>query len=484
VAGTATVADDVDDVLVSEFGYRPALRRRLSGWSAFGIAFSTISITSGIFLNFQFGFAELGPAQLWAWPVAAAGQLLVALVVADLAGRMPLAGANYQWSRRLIGPGYGWTVGALGVMYGVVGLPGIALLAGSPLLQYALRLDGANARTTLAIAIGFVSVAYLVNLVSVQLAARVNNVAVVCEVAGTVVVAAVLVILWAAHAKPSAHGVGFLTSSSHPPGQAFWYAAVLASLTGVYTIVGFESAADMGEETVGARRAVPRAIVGSVVTAAVLGFLVLAGFTLAVPDSGQSVSAGGLPAIFQYWLGVDAARAVVGVVVFAMFGLTVAGGAANARLLFALGRDGQLPASTALAAVRGRRGTPVAALAASWALCVAVMLYGYASGHAFTTLVAATALVPFLVYLLTVAAYLARRRALAGAGGGVRLGRFRGPVAWAALVWVVAAALALALPAESRDADYYVAGGLALAGAWWLVRSLSTGRRRPAVEEV
>jgi amino acid transporter len=482
VAGTATEAAGADDALVSEFGYRPALRRRLSGWSAFGIAFSTISITSGIFLNFQFGFAELGPAQLWAWPVAAAGQLLVAVVVADLAARMPLAGANYQWSRRLIGPGYGWTVGALGVMYGVVGLPGIALLAASPLLQYSLGMHGTDARTTLALAIGFVSGGYLVNIVNVQLAARVNNVAVVCEIVGTAVVAAVLVILWAAHSKPSTHGVGFLTSARHPTGQAFWYAAVLASLTGIYTIVGFESAADMGEETARARRAVPRAIVGSVGVAGVLGFLVLAGFTLAVPDGGSSVAAGGLPAVFQYWLGVDVSRSVVGVVVFAMFGLTVAGGAANARLLFALGRDNQLPGSTALASVRGRRGAPVTALAASWALCVGVMLYGYASGHAFGTLVAATALVPFLVYLLTVIAYLARRRGLAATGSGVRLGRFRGAVAWAALVWVIAAVLALTLPAQSRDADYYVLGGLTLAGLWWLARSLPAGRNRPAVD--
>jgi len=468
--------DDRDDAVVAGFGYRPTLRRRLSGWSSFGLAFSTISITSGLFVNFQAGFAELGPAHVWTWPVAAAGQLLVALVVADLARRVPLAGATYQWGRRLMGRTYGWFVGALGVMYVVVGLPGIALLAAAPLLRYSLGIDSGGARVTLAIALAFVTIGFLANLAGVQFAARVNNVAVWCEIAGTAVVAGVLVVLLAGHAKPAGHSLSVLTSAAHPPGHPYWYAAVLAGLTGVYTLVGFESAAELAEETVEPDRAVPRAVLTALAVSAVMGFLVLIAFTLAVPGDGTLLAQGGLPAVFAYWFGDVATRLVIGLVVLAMFGVMVAGGAAGARLLFAMGRDGVLP--TGLAKTTRTGGTPLPALAVCWVLSVGVLWYGYASGDAFGTLVAATALVPFLVYLLIIVAAL-RSGADGTDGTESTASRLRRAVPWAALLWVVVAVLALALPERSREADYYVLGGLVLATLWWarLAATASSERR-------
>ena len=200
---------------------------------------------------------------------------------------------------RLVGPTYGWFVGALGVLYGAVGLPGIMLLAASPLLEYVLGIDNPSGRTTLLFALLLLTVAYLVNVISVQLAARVNNVAVFTEVIGTVVVAVVLFALWGTDAKPSGHGIGFLGTAQHPAGQSWWYSVLLASLIGIYTIVGFESAADMAEEAVDARRAVPRAMIGSVVVSAVLGLVVLIGFTLAIP-AGPTFEEGGLPGVFEY----------------------------------------------------------------------------------------------------------------------------------------------------------------------------------------
>jgi len=463
--------DDRDDAVVAGFGYRPTLRRRLSGWSSFGLAFSTISITSGLFVNFQAGFAELGAAHVWTWPVAAAGQLLVALVVAGLARRVPLAGATYQWGRRLMGQTYGWFVGALGVMYVVVGLPGIALLAAAPLLRYSLGIDTGGARVTLLIALAFVTIGFLANLAGVQFAARVNNVAVWCEIAGTAVVAGVLAVLLAGHAKPAGHSLSALTSATHPPGHPYWYAAVLAALTGVYTLVGFESAAELAEETVEPDRTIPRAVLTALVGSAVLGFGVLIVFTLAVPGDGTLLAQGGLPAVFAYWLGDVATRLVIGLVVVAMFGVMVAGGAAGARLLFAMGRDGVLP--TGLASTTRAGGTPVPALGACWVLSVGVLWYGYASGDAFGTLVAATALVPFLVYLLIIVA------ALRSGGDDPDSSPWRRAVPWAALVWVIAAILALALPDRSREADYYVLGGLLLATLWWarLAATASSERR-------
>ena len=466
MARTTAPATEAEAQVVNEFGYRQELRRALGLFSVFSVAFSIISITTGIFLNFSFGITELGPASIWTWPVVAAGQLVVALVLSELATRIPLAGANYQWGARLVGPTYGWFVGALGVMYGAVGLPGIMFLAAAPLTEYVVGDDTPSQRLTLFIALLILTVAYLTNIVSVQVAARVNNVAVFTEVIGTVVLAVVLFVLWVAGYKHTGHGIGYLGHHTHLAGQPYWYAIVLASLLGIYTIVGFESAADMSEEAVDARRSVPRAMIGSVAASAVLGMVALVGFTIAIPSE-KVFAAGGLPAVFQFWIGSGLARTFVGIVVFSMFALTVIGAAANARLLFAMARDNMLPASGLLRRVHPTTRTPVPALVVSYLVCVGVLLFGYNSGNAFGTLVGATALVPYLVYLLTVVAYGLRRRRLERLEGAFHLGRWAVPAFAVSLVWLVAAILALSLPQEFHKADYYVLGGLGLAVLWW-----------------
>jgi L-asparagine transporter-like permease len=111
----------------------------------------------------------------------------------------------------------------------------------------------------------------------------------------------------------------------------------------------------------------------------------------------------------------------------------------------------------------------VPALVASLVVCLVLLVYGTADGNAFAVLVGATALVPYLVYLLTLGGYLARRRALVEAGeGGFRLGAAALPVAGLALLWLVAVVAALTLPEAFRSADYVVIGALALAGIWYV----------------
>ena len=47
----------------------------------------------------------------WTWPIVIGGQLLVALVFAELASHFPVAGSVYQWSKRLSNRTLGWFTG-------------------------------------------------------------------------------------------------------------------------------------------------------------------------------------------------------------------------------------------------------------------------------------------------------------------------------------------------------------------------------------
>jgi len=459
------------------FGYASQFPRVLRRFALFAVAFSIVSITTGIFLNYSYGLTQMGPAAVWLWPVAAIGQLLVVLVLAELAGHFPLAGANYQWSARLVGSRFGYLVGALGVLYGAVGLPGIALLGLAPLAATVLGLDAgaqtpADGRLLLFIAVLALVIAYLINIVRVQLAARVNNVAVFAEIIGTVVLSVVVFVLWvrgAADTPDGGHGLAFLSTTV--AGAFFPDALVGGALVGIFTLVGFEAAADMAEEAVDARRTVPRAMILSVVVSGVLGWAALIGFTVAIPDL-ATVSASPVPlaAIAEYWLGPVPTKVFLAIVVFSMFALVVVAAASNSRLIFAMARDGMLPFSHVLRRVNARTSTPVPALVTSLVVCLVLLAYGTADGNAFAVLVGATALVPYLVYVLTLGGYLARRRSIVDAGdGGFRLGAAALPVAGLAMLWLVAVIAALTLPEAFRSADYVVLGALALAGLWYVV---------------
>src|SRR5262249_10926887 len=79
-----------------------------------------------------------------------------------------------------------------------------------------------------------------------------------------------------------------LTSRGVAAGKADYFAVggglMLAMIMGLATLVGFDAAANLAEEAKDPYRSVPRAVVGSVLAAGVLGLLFLIALTVAIPD--------------------------------------------------------------------------------------------------------------------------------------------------------------------------------------------------------
>src|ERR1700753_631991 len=98
------------------FGYKQELDRSLGKFSSFAAGFSYISILTGVFQLFGFGFAFGGPAVWWSWLVVLGGQMCVALCFAELAGQFPLAGSVYQWSKRIGSDITSWVAGRVPII--------------------------------------------------------------------------------------------------------------------------------------------------------------------------------------------------------------------------------------------------------------------------------------------------------------------------------------------------------------------------------
>src|SRR5450759_2033605 len=118
-------AGDSDEL--AGFGYKQELDRSLGSFSSFAAGFSYISILTGVFELFGFGFLNAGPPVWWTWLLVFTGQMLVALCFAELAGQYPLAGSVYQWSKRVAGDFASWMTGWIYVVRSIVTVAAVAV---------------------------------------------------------------------------------------------------------------------------------------------------------------------------------------------------------------------------------------------------------------------------------------------------------------------------------------------------------------------
>lgn len=466
-------------------GYRPELRRTLGGFAVFAISFAFISVAVGVFATYGEVLATAGPVGIWLWIIAAVGQTLIALVVAQFAARIALSGSSYQWASRLANPRVGWLFGWLSFWYlaiAVVAMDNaLARQALMPLLGMAE--DESVARV---ITVAVLVVQAVLVIASTRLLGLFTSGAVAVELA----IVAILVVALAVVMVVTGSGhLGNLGSAGIAAGAPDYWAigggVMAAMVMGLTTLVGFDSAANLAEEAKDPFRSVPRAIVGSVVAAAVVGLAFLIVLTLAIEDV-AAVSRDGSPvaAIIRDQLGSVAERILLVCIVFAMFGAGMVVMAACARQVFAMARDGRFPAHRLMRRVNPRTQTPVPATLLILGVGVVLMLA--LPGSALIELIIASTILPALIYGGIVFLYLVVRKRLERKVGGFSLGRFEFPIAIAALIWVVFALFVLVTPDDATVPTLIVLGLIAAGAlyfAWMMVRNREVLDSEPGVDE-
>src|SRR5262249_51160510 len=155
------------------------------------------------------------------------------------------------------------------------------------------------------------------------------------------------------------------------------------------------------EETLDAGRAAPRGMLSSVLSSAVVGWILLLGVTLAIRDL---PAAAGAPNPFSFIiegaLGPLLGRVVMIVIVVAMWFCGLASVTSNSRMLFALARDGGVPGARRVAGVDPRHQTPHVAV---WC-CVAVAFLLAVWGRAYSVIVSISTIGLYGSYALPIIA--------------------------------------------------------------------------------
>jgi amino acid transporter len=418
-----------DEQVLERFGYRQELRRSLGYFSSFALSFSVICMTSGLFADYGDGLRAGGPAFIWSWLIVGAGQFLVALVFAALAREIPLSGYAYQWTRSLAGDRLAFWAGWIMIVQFITGMAGVAYALASYLVPF-LGFANSNGNVVIGTVVTLV-VAALINHYGIRLASLVNDVSVIAEILGSVVMGAVL--LGIALIRKT-HHISFLFTHPHQSSVGAYVQAFLAgSLMSVWTLGGFEAAANVAEETHLPEKRIPTAIVLSEVLAVGFGLLVLIGFTLAVPSVDAAAHN---PTPLLYIIGSYFPKYVVAcallLVSVAIFACVLANLTTITRLIWAMARDGKVPGSRWLSKVSQHK-VPVNAI---WVVIPLTAVFTFWA-QVEVVILAICTFAMYVTYGLVVGACLWGKRSAQSATNGRHPGRTSRVLCAMALIWII-----------------------------------------------
>ena len=481
-------ADDPHDTdaQIAKAGYTRQFDRTIGKFGSFAVSFSQISITTGLFSTFGVVLASSGPAGLWTWPIATVGTILVALVYGMLASRVPLSGFSYQWASRLVTPKLGWWFGWIGFAFLTIttvsvdyGLSQVALF---PLLgwEYTPLSGAVCTAVVMLVQMGLI-------IWSTPILTRINNIAVGAEMVG--MIGLIVLIVGAVMVTGNGSWSNLTSTGVIPSGGYFvWLGPfMLSMLLGAYTLVGWESAANLTEETHNAKQVVPRSMVRALVISGVVGMFFLMAIAVGIGPDVASITASSSPVadIITRTVGPVVARVMLVIVCVAIFACGLVIMTSNSRLIHAMARDQRIPFSNTFAKVPRATGGPVWAAVLVAGASIVIVLSFSGNQDALAAVLGAGTLVPAIAYAATVVLYIATRRGYKPKADDFKLGKWEWPVIVGACVWLVVELAIFIVPAEFRVAQLYALGTVVLGGIVyffvWLRRREHLGKM-PSME--
>ncbi|MDT5327085.1 MAG: hypothetical protein QOF25_4237 [Mycobacterium sp.] len=451
---------------MEDFGYKESLDRSIGKFASFAAGVSYISILTGTFQLFYFGFGTAGAAYLWSWPLVFVGQMAVALCFMELAAKYPVAGSVYNWSKQLGSRIVGWSAGWLMLTASIVTISAVVLAyqLNLPRIWSGFQIIGDGTGTydfaANAVVLGSCLIAFttVINALGVRLMALINSTGVFIEL-----IAAILIAIILAASTTRGPSVFFSTNGYGAGESGGWLGAFLiASLASGYVMYGFDTASSLGEETVEPRRTAPKAILRAILASFVIGgailvFAVMSAPNLEDPQIGES--SGGLQYIVEQVMWGPLGKIFLVCIVVAVTVCTLAVHTAAIRLTFAMARDNALPFGEKLARVHPKTQTPIIPAVEIGVIAALILVINIGQPKIFTVLTSIAIIMIYMAYLMVTGPMLKKR--LQGQwppkdlkeGGYFTMGKWGMLVNIVAVVWGVGMALNLAWPRSAVYGD-------------------------------
>ncbi|HEX3139561.1 MAG TPA: APC family permease, partial [Rhizobacter sp.] len=374
------------------------LRRVLSFWDLliYGMTYM-VPVAPWVIFGFLGTMSNGMPAL--AYLLGMGCMVFTAIGYASMAPRIPRAGSVYAYARASLGNFAGFLAGWLMLLDYIL----------FPALTCVFAAVGLNSQFPMVPrevwVVGLVALTLLVNWFGIAVSARIS------ATLFWLSIAAVLVFVVAAVTGLQAgKGAGAVTTNSLWASNINWTAMLSATALGVMSYLGFDGISTLTEEV----RPEHRHLVGR----AIIASLGLTGLLFVVQTSLLSDLAVGFKPGDLASLAYDVANSTLGPVLGAMMTWTVVLAAivamvpicaGVARLLFAMGRDGQLP--TVLGRVHPKHGTPHVAMLLTSVVALVVALAGVDHADELSSMINFGALGGFALLHLSGLRYFGRQEA-------------------------------------------------------------------------
>lgn len=431
------------------------LRREFSLWSSFAFAFAFISPIVALYGIFGLAIGVAGGTFWWGFLIVFLGQLLVALVFGQLVSRWPLEGSIYQWSRRLVGKGYGWFAGWAYLWTLVIAMATVALGAAG-FLANIFGVDAPTAGQKSWIAAIILVAGTALNLIGRQALKIFMTASIVAEVIGSLGLGTWLLLF---HRHQS---LSVLTHGGHGYFSLSGPFLVAVAFIG-WSFVGFESAGAIAEEVHEPRKNLPKAVIFSLTFIAIVVMYSSLAIILAIPNMDDVTSSPDAPnhvadpvyGTLTAALGSGVARPVEVLFVFGFLASFLALQTSGSRMIWAFARDNALPAPRLLARLSPGQKQPVVAILITTVIGALLFLLSNVSPNVYLLMVNFTTGGFFLAFLFALVGALAVQLRGTWQPGPFSLGRWSLPLTVIAVLWAAFEFLNISWP-RAVNADRYL----------------------------
>lgn len=425
-------------------------KRDMGFWGNLALGFTYLSPVVGVYTTFGLAMGMSGPPAFWMLLVAGLGQLLVACVFGEVVSQYPIAGGIYPWNRRLWGPKWGWMSGWIYAIAINATIASVAFGAG-PFLGALFDIEMSD-EANVVLALVILAVATLTNFGGTKLLANVAFIGFVVEIIATVVIGIWLFI------RTSKHDLSVLFTDFRPlemqESQPFFAAFLASALFGIFLFYGFEANGDVAEEVRDPSRVIPRAMRMTIYIGGISSMFLALGLILSVPDYVAVIDGTATDPVGEILVeafGAGGFKVVLVIVLVSFLSCVISLQAAASRLMYSMGRDGQLPASNLLGKFNRNRAVPPYSLIVAGVLPGIFVLISLLSVDALTAILSFASFGIYLAFSSVVIASIRARVKGWQPQGHFSMGAFGWVVSIAALIYQVFAMAVIAQPVPDVD---------------------------------
>ncbi|KAI8004812.1 hypothetical protein LOK49_LG08G01551 [Camellia lanceoleosa] len=377
---------DSGEKRLNELGYKQELRREMTFFKTLAITFSSMAVFTGTPLYGQ-SLLYAGPAPLiWGWIVVTFFTWFVGVAMAEICSSFPTTGSLYFWAASLAGPRWGpfasWCCAWLETVGVISGISAQAYSGAQALQMIILLGTGTNKgggyfapkSVFLGLYLLLIFIWAVLNCFALNFIAYLHILSISWQIIGGLVVIIMLPLV--AHPiQPASYVFTHFEMAPQDTGiSSIPYAVIMSVLLSNYCLYGYDTAAHLTEETKGADRTGPLAILSSIGIITVFGWAYNLALTFSIKDPNylydvNNETAGALvPAQIIYDAFHGRYHNSTGAVIFLCIiwgsfffcGLSVTTSAA--RVVYALSRDNGIPFSPIWRRIHPKHKVPINAV--------------------------------------------------------------------------------------------------------------------------